>query len=99
VRLDRAGRLVAEDLAVVPGVRVTGAEGSDGALRLRVSGASATRGRVVISGRGRLSGRLGGRTVRATLANRPPRPVWLFSAGAAEAVASVSVSTPVAARP
>ena len=99
LRFDGAGRLVVAALAVVPGVRVTGAEGRDGTLRLRVEGSSAARGEVAISERGRLAGRLGGRDVRAVLANRPPRPFGLFGAGASGAVASVSVSTPVVARP
>ena len=86
-------------LVVVPGVRVTGRERRGGALRLGVTGATAARGRVAISARGRLTGRLGGRPVRATLENGPPQPFGLFSAGATRAVASVAVSTPVAARP
>jgi pimeloyl-ACP methyl ester carboxylesterase len=99
LRLDGRGRLVVAGLVVVPGVRVAGRELRGGALRLGVTGANAVRGRVAISPRGRLTGRLGGRRVRATLENGPPRPFGLFSAGTTRAVASVAVSTPVAARP
>ena len=91
LRVTDAGRLVADGVVVVPGVRVTGRERRGGVLRLVVTGADAARGRVAISGRGRLSGRLGGVRVSAALSNRPPRPFGLFSATAS--------STPVAARP
>jgi len=91
LRVTDAGRLVVDGVVVVPGVRVTGRERRGGVLRLVVTGADAARGRVAISGRGRLSGRLGGVRVSAALSNRPPRPFGLFSATAS--------STPVAARP
>jgi hypothetical protein len=91
LRVTDAGRLVADGVVVVPGVRVTGRERRGGVLRLVVTGADAARGRVAISERGRLSGRLGGVRVTAALSNRPPRPFGLFSAAAS--------STPVAARP
>ena len=64
-----------------------------------MTGSSAARGQVEIARDGRLRGRLGGRSVRARLANRPPRPAGLFAAGAEETVASVAVTTPVVARP
>jgi len=64
-------RLTLRGVVVVPGVRVSGRELGSGALRLRVGGSAAARGRVDVSRRGRLSGRLGGRPVRAQLANRP----------------------------
>ncbi|HYI18287.1 MAG TPA: alpha/beta hydrolase, partial [Solirubrobacteraceae bacterium] len=99
LRLTNAGRLVVGAMQVVPGVRVTGDERRDGTLRWRVTGSSAARGRVEIARDGRLRGRLGGRSVRARLANRPPRPAGLFAAGAEETVASVAVTTPVVARP
>jgi pimeloyl-ACP methyl ester carboxylesterase len=66
-----AGRLRLRGVVVVPGVRVTGGERASGALRLRVAGRAAAAGRVEISARGRLEGRLGGRRVRARLANPP----------------------------
>ena len=69
-------------VVVVPGVVVSGSETRAGALRLRVSGAAAARGRVRVSRRGRLTGRLGGRRVAARLANRPPQPFGLFAAAA-----------------
>ena len=59
----------------MPGVRISGREDRAGTLELRVAGPSAARGRVRVTGRGRLSGRLGGRRVRARLANRPPHPL------------------------
>ena len=71
----RGGRLALHGVVVVPGVRVSGREDAAGALRLRVAGARAAHGRVVVSARGTLRGRLGGRRVRARLANRPPSPV------------------------
>ena len=59
-------------LVVVPGVRVDGRGARHGALRLRIGGARAAHGRVTVSRRGVLRGRLGGRRVRARLGNRPP---------------------------
>ena len=69
----RQGRLRLSGVVVVPGVRVSGSEGRDGVLRLRVGGRSATPGRVTVSRSGVLRGRLGGRAVRARLANGAPR--------------------------
>jgi hypothetical protein len=89
----RSGRrLELHDVVVVPGVRLSGSEGRSGTLRLRVRGAAAARGRVRITSRGRLRGRLGGRAVRAPLVNRPPG-----RSGAGELFASVS--SPAPARP
>ena len=48
-RLNGAGRLIASDVVVVPGVRVTGRERRGGALQLRVAGSAAARGRVEVS--------------------------------------------------
>jgi hypothetical protein len=59
-------------LVVVPGVRVDGRGARHGALRLLIGGARAAHGRVIVSRRGVLRGRLGGRRVRARLGNRPP---------------------------
>jgi pimeloyl-ACP methyl ester carboxylesterase len=87
-------RLALRDLVVVPGVRVSGRESRSGALRLRVGGRAAARGTVAVSPRGRLSGRLGGRRVRARLANRPPLPL-AFGA----AVARTATVSPPPARP
>jgi pimeloyl-ACP methyl ester carboxylesterase len=64
------GRLRLRGVVVVPGVRVSGVERRSGTLQLRVRGAEAAGGRVRVSGRGRLTGRLGGRHVAARL---PPR--------------------------
>jgi len=64
-------RLTLRGVVVVPGVRVTGRELPSGALRLRVGGGAAAPGRIEVSRRGRLEGRLGGRRVRAQLANPP----------------------------
>jgi hypothetical protein len=86
-------RLTLDDVVVVPGVRVSGRERRGGALRLRVRGSSAARGTVVVTRRGRLTGRLGGRRVRARLANGAPRP---FAFGVAATAATVS---PPPARP
>jgi pimeloyl-ACP methyl ester carboxylesterase len=85
-------RLSLDGVVVVPGVRVSGRERRGGALALRVAGGAAARGRVVVSRRGQLSGRLGGRRVRARLANRPPSPL-AFGAGAAR---TATVSPPPA---
>jgi pimeloyl-ACP methyl ester carboxylesterase len=77
-------RLGLHGVVVVPGVRVSGAETRAGALALRVRGAAAARGRVRVTRRGRLAGRLGGRRVTARLANRPPQPFG-FTAAVARA--------------
>lgn len=68
-------RLKLHRFVVVPGVRISGRAVGSGALRLRIGGVAASHGRVTVSRRGRLRGRLGGRRVRAVLANRPPRPL------------------------
>ncbi len=81
-------RLALRGVVVVPGVRVSGRELRSGTLRLRVGGSAAARGRVEVTRRGRLTGRLGGRRVRARLANRPPGRASLF--GAVAEVATVS---------
>ncbi|HKH18205.1 MAG TPA: hypothetical protein VKA57_11815, partial [Solirubrobacteraceae bacterium] len=72
-------RLSLREVAVVPGVRVSGKELRGGALRLRVRGGPAARGTVRVSRRGRLTGRLGGRRVTARLASPPPAPVGLIA--------------------
>ena len=89
----RGGRLSLRRVVVVPGVRVSGREDGAGAVRLRVSGARAARGRAVVSAGGTLRGRLGGRRVRARLANGPPRP----PGGAA--LARMTAVAPSPARP
>jgi pimeloyl-ACP methyl ester carboxylesterase len=71
------GRLRLRGVVVVPGVRVSGAEARSGTLTLRVRGTGAARGRVRVTRRGRLAGRLGGRRVAARLASRPPQPFGL----------------------
>jgi hypothetical protein len=78
----------------VPGVAVSGRELRSGALRLRVRGRAAAHGRVEVSRRGRLTGRLGGRRVRAQLANRPPR-----AAAAGADLARAATISPAPARP
>jgi pimeloyl-ACP methyl ester carboxylesterase len=87
-------RLWLDGVVVVPGVRLSGAERRDGALRLRIGGGSAARGKVVVSRRGRLRGRLGGQRVVAQLVNRPPQPQ-----GGGAGLARVAVATPPAALP
>jgi pimeloyl-ACP methyl ester carboxylesterase len=72
-------RLSVRGVVVVPGVRVSGNELRGGALRLRVRGGEAAHGRVHVTRRGRLTGRLGGRRIAAQLASRPPAPVGLFA--------------------
>jgi pimeloyl-ACP methyl ester carboxylesterase len=79
-------RLSLDGVVVVPGVRVSGRERRGGSLRLHVTGSSAARGTVTVSRRGRLSGRLGGRRVRARLANRPPSPLAFGTAATAATV-------------
>jgi pimeloyl-ACP methyl ester carboxylesterase len=69
-RFSHRGRLKLRGVVVVPGVRVSGAEARSGTLRLHVRGSAAARGRVRVTRRGRLSGRLGGRRVEAQLAPR-----------------------------
>ena len=78
----------------MPGVTVSGRELRSGALRLRVGGRAAAHGRVEVSRRGRLTGRLGGRRVRARLANRPPG-----SSGSGTLFARVATVSPPPARP
>jgi pimeloyl-ACP methyl ester carboxylesterase len=73
-RLRRRG-IVLDGLQVVPGVRVSGLLPRRGSARLRISGARAARGRVRISPRGTVRGRLGGHGVRARLRAGPPRAV------------------------
>jgi pimeloyl-ACP methyl ester carboxylesterase len=92
-RLGRRLRL--QRLVVVPGVAVSGRELRSGALRLRVRGSAAAHGRVEISRRGRLTGRLGGRRVRARLANRPPRG----GAAVGASLARAATLSPSPARP
>jgi pimeloyl-ACP methyl ester carboxylesterase len=77
----RRGRL--RGVVVVPGVVVSGEVRRAGALELRVSGTAAARGRVRVSGGGRLTGRLAGRRVTARLANRPPQPFGISARASA----------------
>ena len=95
----RLGRRLALDrFVVVPGVRLDGRENRSGTLELRVTGSSAARGRIEVTGRGRLRGRLGGRRVRARLANRPPRLPSIVAA-AARAATAPSLPPPLPVRP
>jgi pimeloyl-ACP methyl ester carboxylesterase len=87
-------RLWLQGFVVVPGVRVTGRELRSGALRLRVAGRAAARGQVEVSRHGRLRGRLGGRRVRARLANGVPGGPSLGAA-----LARVATVSPPSARP
>ena len=73
-RLERRS-IVLRRLRVVPGVRVSGVLPRRGSARLRISGGPAAAGRVRISSRGVVSGRLDGRRVRGRLRAGPPRPV------------------------
>jgi hypothetical protein len=87
-------RLVLRGVVVVPGVRVSGRETRTGALRLRIAGSRAARGRVVVTGRGRLTGRLGGRRVAARMANGAPQPF-----GLGVGLARAATAAPPPARP
>jgi len=87
-------RLVLRGVVVVPGVRVSGRETRSGALRLRIAGSRAARGRVEVTGRGRLRGRLGGRRVAARLANGSPQPF-----GLGVGLARATTAAPPPARP
>ena len=82
-------------MVVVPGVRVTAPRTPPGRCELRIAGSAAARGRIEVTGRGRLRGRLGGRRVRARLANRPPRA----GAGLGATFARTATVTPPSARP
>jgi pimeloyl-ACP methyl ester carboxylesterase len=87
-------RLSLDDVVVVPGVRVSGRQQRGGSLRLRVAGPAAARGTVEVSRRGRLTGRLGGRRVRAQLANGVPRPLAFGVSAAAATVAAPPPALP-----
>jgi len=73
---------------------VSGRQLRSGALALRVGGSAAAHGRVEVSRRGRLTGRLGGRRVRAQLANGVPG-----QSGRLDAFAAVARVSPPSARP
>jgi pimeloyl-ACP methyl ester carboxylesterase len=70
----RGRAIVLDHLRVVPGVEVTGRLTRAGA-RLRISGGPAADGRVRISRRGLVRGRLGGKRVRGRLHAGPPQPL------------------------
>jgi pimeloyl-ACP methyl ester carboxylesterase len=82
-------RLTLDDVVVVPGVRISGRERRGGTVRLRVRGRAAARGTVVVSRRGRVSGRLGGRRVRARIEHGAPSPA-AFGAAATARTATVT---------
>ena len=71
----RRGGIVLYRLQVVRGVRVSGVLPSRGSASLRLSGSAAAAGRLRVSPRGAVRGRLGGRAVRGRLRAGPPRPV------------------------
>ena len=71
----RRGAIVLRGLRVVRGVRVSGVLPRRGSASLRISGSAAAGGRVRVSARGGVRGRLGGRRVRGRLRAGPPRPV------------------------
>ena len=56
----------------VPGVRLDATPRADGSLRVRVSGAAAARGTIVLDRSGRVRGTLGGRRVSGSLPAGPP---------------------------
>jgi hypothetical protein len=62
----RRGRVLLRRFSAIRGMWITGSA-RGGALRLRVGGRSAARGRVVMRSGGRLRGRLGGRSFRVRL--------------------------------
>ena len=70
----RRGGIELRRLRAVHGVRVSGVLPRRGSAVLRLSGARAASGRVRISPRGVVRGRLGGRRVRGRLRAGPPRP-------------------------
>jgi hypothetical protein len=88
-RLGRGG-IVLHRLQVVRGVRVSGVLPARGSASLRLSGRAAAAGRLRVSPRGAVRGRLGGKRVRGRLRAGPPRPV----AGGARAVTSSAARTP-----
>jgi pimeloyl-ACP methyl ester carboxylesterase len=67
-------RLTLRSFVVVPGVRVSGSEGPDGTLALRVRGGAAAPGSVRVARGGRLTGRLGGSYVAAAVSSVSARP-------------------------
>jgi hypothetical protein len=71
----RRGGIVLHRLQVVRGVRVSGVLPRRGSARLQVSGSAAAAGRLRVSPRGSVRGRLGGKRVRGRLRAGPPRPV------------------------
>ena len=80
-RLGLGGRrIVLRRLRAVHGLRVSGVLPRRGSASLRLSGARAVTGRVRISPRGVLRGRLGGRRVRARLRAGLPRAVAFAAA-------------------
>jgi pimeloyl-ACP methyl ester carboxylesterase len=59
--------------AYVPGVVLDARPRSDGSLRIRIRGGGAAAGTVRVASSGRVTGRLGGRRVRAALSAGPPQ--------------------------
>lgn len=59
-----ASQVTLRRVSVVPGVTVSGSFGSEGTARLTVSGSRAARGTLTFSRDERVTGRLGGRTIR-----------------------------------
>jgi hypothetical protein len=74
--VERGGKLVLTGFTLVPGVAVSGSVGSGNhpAGTLKVTGAGASRGKLTLTRNGVLSGRLGGKNVRA----RFKRPSAVF---------------------
>jgi pimeloyl-ACP methyl ester carboxylesterase len=71
----RRGGIVLYRLQVVRGVRVSGVLPARGSASLRLSGSAAAAGRLRVSSRGAVRGRLGGKRVGGRLRAGPPRPV------------------------
>jgi hypothetical protein len=71
----RRGGIVLYRLQVVRGVRVSGVLPARGSASLRLSGSAAAAGRLRVSPRGTVRGRLGGKRVHGRLRAGPLRPV------------------------
>jgi pimeloyl-ACP methyl ester carboxylesterase len=65
--LVRRHTIVMRRMSYVPGVEISGSFHFDGSSQLRIGGRSAPHGRVTVTKGGHVSGRIGGRRVRATL--------------------------------
>jgi pimeloyl-ACP methyl ester carboxylesterase len=105
----RRGRVLVRRFSAIRGLWITGSA-RGGALRLRVGGRSAARGRVVMRSGGRLRGRLGGRSFRVRLPGyrssslardasaAAPRPGAQWAAAARVAAFDAAFGAPLVAK-